>query len=131
MSQDVLPADPILELVKGHSFTSALKSELGRLIFDGRIKAGERINEGTLTTQFRYETLLAQRLQRLAQRTAARRNHIGAPRIRMRKALRAAGSIGYSGGMPRVVVLIMDTRKHARNLRGESRARHDPGAFAP
>ena len=53
MRQDVLPTDPTLEVVKEHSLTSALKTELERLIFDGRIKAGERINESTLAAQFK------------------------------------------------------------------------------
>ena len=53
MSQDVLPADATLDFVKEHSLTSALKTELERLIFDGRIKAGERINESSLAAQFK------------------------------------------------------------------------------
>lgn len=53
MRPDVLPADPTLDVVKEHSLTSALKTEVERLIFDGRIKAGERINESTLAAQFK------------------------------------------------------------------------------
>jgi len=53
MSQDVLPAAATLDFVKEHSLTSALKTELERLIFDGRIKAGERINESTLAARFK------------------------------------------------------------------------------
>jgi DNA-binding GntR family transcriptional regulator len=53
MESDILPADATLGLVKGHSLTSALKTELERLIFDGKIKAGERINESTLAAQFK------------------------------------------------------------------------------
>lgn len=50
---DILPADVTLEFVKEHSLTSALKTELERLIFDGKIKAGERINESTLAAHFK------------------------------------------------------------------------------
>ena len=53
MRPDVLPADATLDLVKEESLTSALKTELERLIFDGRIKAGERINESSLAAQFK------------------------------------------------------------------------------
>ncbi len=53
MNQDVLPADATLDFVRQHSLTSALKTELERLIFDGSIKAGERINESTLAAQFK------------------------------------------------------------------------------
>src|SRR5215467_5560818 len=52
MSSDILPADATLGLVKEHSLTSALKTELERLIFDGKIKVGERINESNLAAQF-------------------------------------------------------------------------------
>src|SRR5947209_4872020 len=41
-----------LEMVKEHSLTSALKWELERLIFDGAIKAGERLNETILAARF-------------------------------------------------------------------------------
>jgi DNA-binding GntR family transcriptional regulator len=40
-------------LVQEHSLTSALKVELERLIFQGKIKAGERVNESTLAAHFR------------------------------------------------------------------------------
>lgn len=50
---DILPADATLDLVKEHSLTSALKTELERLIFAGTIKAGERINESSLAAQFK------------------------------------------------------------------------------
>jgi DNA-binding GntR family transcriptional regulator len=42
-----------LALVKEHSLTSALKVELERMIFQGKIKAGERVNESTLAAHFR------------------------------------------------------------------------------
>ncbi|MBA2689786.1 MAG: FCD domain-containing protein [Burkholderiales bacterium] len=42
-----------LELVRQHSLTSALKGELERLIFNGEIKAGERLNETVLAARFR------------------------------------------------------------------------------
>lgn len=45
--------DLTLDMVQGHSLTSALKAELERLIFDGKIKAGERINESALATHFK------------------------------------------------------------------------------
>jgi phosphonate utilization transcriptional regulator len=41
-----------LELVQEHSLTSALKLELERMIFDGSIRAGERLNESTLAAHF-------------------------------------------------------------------------------
>ena len=54
MHSDILPAaDVTLDLVKKHSLTSALKTELERLIFDGKIKAGERINESNLAAHFK------------------------------------------------------------------------------
>lgn len=53
MRHDVLPAGATLDVVKEQSLTSALKTELERLIFDGRIKAGERINESNLAAQFK------------------------------------------------------------------------------
>jgi DNA-binding GntR family transcriptional regulator len=53
MSQDVLPANATIDLVKEHSLTSALKTELERLIFEGSIKAGERINESNLAAHFK------------------------------------------------------------------------------
>ena len=48
------PDDTIrpLALVQEHSLTSALKLEIERLIFQGKIKAGERINESTLAAHF-------------------------------------------------------------------------------
>ncbi len=42
-----------LALIQGHSLTSALKSELQRLILNGEIRAGERINETALAARFR------------------------------------------------------------------------------
>jgi DNA-binding GntR family transcriptional regulator len=45
--------DRPLALVQEHSLTSALKLELERLIFQGTIKAGERVNESTLAAHFR------------------------------------------------------------------------------
>jgi len=45
--------DGPLELVREHSLTSALKLELERLIFQGAIKVGERVNESTLAAHFR------------------------------------------------------------------------------
>src|SRR5437660_12257432 len=42
-----------LALVQEHSLTSALKLEIMRLIFQGKIKAGERVNESTLAAHFR------------------------------------------------------------------------------
>lgn len=42
-----------LGLVQEHSLTSALKWELERLIFDGEIKVGERLNETALAARFR------------------------------------------------------------------------------
>ena len=41
-----------LTLIQEHSLTSALKVELERLIFDGKIAAGERLNESTLAAHF-------------------------------------------------------------------------------
>src|SRR6202790_4981844 len=42
-----------LELVQSHSLTSALRWELERLILDGEIKVGERLNETLLAARFR------------------------------------------------------------------------------
>ncbi len=53
MESDILPTDATLGLVQGHSLTSALKKEIERLIFDGSIKAGERINESSLVAHFK------------------------------------------------------------------------------
>src|SRR5215218_548877 len=53
MASDIVPASATLGLVRQHSLTSALKTELERLIFDGKIRAGERINESTLAAHFR------------------------------------------------------------------------------
>jgi len=41
-----------LNLLLEHSLTSALKLELERMIFDGSIAAGERLNESTLAARF-------------------------------------------------------------------------------
>src|SRR5438046_7672908 len=46
-------ADRPLALVQEHSLTSALKLEIMRLIFQGKIKAGERVNESMLAAHFR------------------------------------------------------------------------------
>jgi DNA-binding GntR family transcriptional regulator len=51
--QDVLPGEGTLGLVQEHSLTTALKTELERMIFDGTIKSGERINESSLAAHFR------------------------------------------------------------------------------
>src|SRR5260221_2075861 len=53
MPWEILNADTTLDLVKEHSLTSSLKTELERLIFDGTIKAGERINESSLAVRFK------------------------------------------------------------------------------
>ena len=53
MDLDTLAASAPLEVLKEHSLTSALKTELERLIFDGKIKAGERINESNLAAHFK------------------------------------------------------------------------------
>ena len=47
------PAASPLGLLQEHSLTSALKWELERLIFDGEIKVGERLNETALAARFR------------------------------------------------------------------------------
>ena len=41
-----------LSLVQEHSLTSALKLELERMIFDGSVRVGERLNESTLAAHF-------------------------------------------------------------------------------
>src|SRR2546429_9994822 len=41
-----------LSLVQEHSLTSALKLELERMIFDGSLSAGERLNESILAARF-------------------------------------------------------------------------------
>src|SRR6266403_1646377 len=41
-----------LNLLLEHSLTSALKLELERMIFDGSIAVGERLNESTLAARF-------------------------------------------------------------------------------
>jgi len=45
--------DGPLAMVQEHSLTSALKVELMRLIFQGKIKSGERVNESVLAAHFR------------------------------------------------------------------------------
>jgi len=50
-SVESLPPSP-LELVQEHSLTSALKLELERMIFDGSVGLGERLNESTLAARF-------------------------------------------------------------------------------
>jgi len=50
-STDSLAQSP-LELVQEHSLTSALKLELERMIFDGSVRVGERLNESTLAAHF-------------------------------------------------------------------------------
>lgn len=42
-----------IALLQEHSLTSLLKTELERLIFEGRIKVGERVNESILAAQFK------------------------------------------------------------------------------
>jgi DNA-binding GntR family transcriptional regulator len=46
------PASPLAQ-VQEHSLTSAIKWELERLIFDGEIQVGERLNETALAARFR------------------------------------------------------------------------------
>ena len=53
MTNGPLPADAPLEVLKEHSLTTALKREVERLIFDGKIKVGERINESNLAAYFK------------------------------------------------------------------------------
>jgi DNA-binding GntR family transcriptional regulator len=53
VTSDILPAGDMLDIVKEHSLTTALKTELERLIFDGKIKVGERINESNLAAHFK------------------------------------------------------------------------------
>jgi phosphonate utilization transcriptional regulator len=53
LSSDILPAGDTLELLREQSLTTALKTELERLIFDGKIKVGERINESNLAAHFK------------------------------------------------------------------------------
>ena len=45
--------DTGLSLLLEHSLTSVLQDELERLIFDGKIKVGERVNESILAAHFR------------------------------------------------------------------------------
>jgi phosphonate utilization transcriptional regulator len=42
-----------LALLQEHTLTSLLQDEIERLIFEGHIKVGERINESTLAAQFK------------------------------------------------------------------------------
>jgi len=42
-----------LSLLQEHSLTSVLKSEIERLIFEGKIKVGERLNESSLAAHFK------------------------------------------------------------------------------
>jgi DNA-binding GntR family transcriptional regulator len=55
-TMDVL-LDPASEsgiaLLQEHSLTTLLKTELERLIFEGRIKVGERVNESILAARFK------------------------------------------------------------------------------
>lgn len=44
--------DTPLSLLQRHSLTSALKEELERLIVDGEIRVGERVNESSLAARF-------------------------------------------------------------------------------
>jgi len=100
---DILPAEVTLEFIKEHSLTSALKTELERLIFDGKIKAGERIKElhlfrlqglyagGATTSNVEHARILkAIKAGDADGAGQAMRNHIEAARIRMRRAARAA-----------------------------------------
>src|SRR5437667_11942513 len=41
-----------LSLIQEHSLTSALKVELERMIFDGSVRVGERLNESILAARF-------------------------------------------------------------------------------
>src|SRR5438034_5589147 len=50
MTESIAPSP--LELVQEHSLTSALKLELERMIFDGSVRVGERLNESTLAAHF-------------------------------------------------------------------------------
>ena len=53
MNETIVELGPSpLELVQEHSLTSALKLEIEKMIFDGRVRAGERLNESTLAAQF-------------------------------------------------------------------------------
>jgi phosphonate utilization transcriptional regulator len=47
------PAASGLALLQEHSLTSALKAELERLIFEGHIKVGERVNESLFAARFK------------------------------------------------------------------------------
>ena len=49
----VRPDGESLSLLQEHSLTSVLQAELERLIFEGRIEVGERVNESMLAAQFR------------------------------------------------------------------------------
>jgi DNA-binding GntR family transcriptional regulator len=42
----------LLELVQEHSLTSVVRRELERLIFEGKIRPGERVNESDLAARF-------------------------------------------------------------------------------
>jgi phosphonate utilization transcriptional regulator len=42
-----------LSLLREHSLTSVLKAEIERLIFEGKIKVGERVNESNLAAHFK------------------------------------------------------------------------------
>ena len=50
-TEPTAPQSP-LELIQEHSLTSALKLEVERMIFDGSIRVGERLNESTLAARF-------------------------------------------------------------------------------
>ena len=50
MTESIAPSP--LELIQEHSLTSALKVELERMIFDGSVRVGERLNESTLAARF-------------------------------------------------------------------------------
>jgi DNA-binding GntR family transcriptional regulator len=50
--EDNEPQRSLLDLVLEHSLTSALKLKLERMIFDGSIGVGERLNESVLAAQF-------------------------------------------------------------------------------
>jgi len=53
MDSNISAADATLEVLQGNSLTSALKTQLERLIFDGKIKVGERVNESSLAAHFK------------------------------------------------------------------------------
>jgi DNA-binding GntR family transcriptional regulator len=53
LTSDILPAVGTLDIAKEYLLTTVLKTELERLIFDGKIKVGERIDESNLAAHFK------------------------------------------------------------------------------